>query len=463
VSVRIPHSQSPTQRAEAVANANLRTLERPVLRAVENRLRSENITLADPDLQAAYNQAWHGVYQAIAQGRQVENLTGLLIDITYKRSVDIYRQRHEAMHGEADLENHAVDVDLAERLDDQRKIDRLIERLKDRLNSNERNAVTLCVLHGYKRGEAAARLGIEETAFQKIMDSATKKIAVIVTGMQARGCGGEEWARALRAFALGVMSEEHPDHHRIAEHIDQCASCGRYVMGLRGLAAVLPPIGPPLAPVGALLAALHKLFAPGHGAATMGASTAQTTATVAGTTGVGSTAASGGGLAGVLGGGAVKAAVLVAGIAAAGTISVHVAVSHHSSSHAHLTASRGTSSAAPTGDETSALAMHLAGSDQPAGRTSTHREHETGWRRRRAAPVPQSSAAAAEFGFESPHPSGPHASAPHRPAPQPSVAQLPASAARTVSRRPAPRPSAPRPSREESSGEFGFEDAGHSK
>ncbi len=167
MSVRIPHRQSPTQQAEAVANANLRTLERPVMRAVENRLRSENITLADPDLQAAYNQAWHGVYQAIAQGRRVENLTGLLIDITYKRSVDIYRQRHEAMHGEADLENHAVDVDLAERLDDQRKLERLIERLKDRLNSNERNAVTLCVLHGYKRGEAAARLGIEETVSRR--------------------------------------------------------------------------------------------------------------------------------------------------------------------------------------------------------------------------------------------------------------------------------------------------------
>lgn len=453
MSVRIPHHQSPRKQAEAVANANLRTLERPVLRAVENRLRSENITLADPDLQAAYNQAWHGVYQTIAQGRQVENLTGLLIDITYKRSVDIYRQRHEAMHGEADLENHAVDVDLAERLDDQRKLERLIERLKDRLNSNERNAVTLCVLHGYKRGEAAERLGIEETAFQKIMDSATKKIAVIVTGMQARGCGGEEWARALRAFALGLMSEEHPDHHRIARHIERCASCERYVMGLRGLAAVLPPIGPPLAPVGALLAALHKLFAPGHGAATIGASTAQTTATVAGTTALGSTAASGGGLAGVLGGGAVKAAVLVAGIAAAGTISVHVAVSHHSSSHAHLTASRVTSSAAPpTGYEASALATRLARSDQPAGRTTSYREHEIGWRQQ-AAPVRRSSAVAAEFGFESPHPSVPQPSVPH-----PSVPHPIASAASSVS-----RPSAPRPSREESSGEFGFEDAGHSK
>jgi len=390
---------------------------------------------------------------ACAQGRRVENLTGLLIDITYKRSVDIYRQRHEAMHGEADLENHAVDVDLAERLDDQRKIDRLIERLKDRLNSNERNAVTLCVLHGYKRGEAAARLGIEETAFQKVMDSATKKIAVIVSGMQARGCGGEEWARALRAFALGLTSEEHPDYHRIAEHIEKCESCGRYVIGLRGLAAVLPPIGPPLAPLGALLAALHKLFAPGHGAATMGASTAQTTATVTGTTALGSTAASGGGLAGVLGGGAVKAAVLVAGIAAAGTISVHVAVSHHSRGHARLTASRVTSSAAPTGHETSALAMDLAGSDRPDGRTSTHREHETRWRRQRAAPIPRSSATAAEFGFESPHPSAPHASA----------SQPIASAASAASRPPAVRSPAPHPSREESSSEFGFEDAGHSK
>jgi DNA-directed RNA polymerase specialized sigma24 family protein len=139
VSVRVLHHQSPRQEAEAVANANYEALKEVVLRSVSSRLFARSVRLDRIDLEAAYNQAWHGVCQAIAQRRRVGNLAGLLVDITSKRAIDIYRQRNEAMHADADVETHAVEVDLAERVDDQNKIERLLERLKDRLTDVQRN------------------------------------------------------------------------------------------------------------------------------------------------------------------------------------------------------------------------------------------------------------------------------------------------------------------------------------
>jgi DNA-directed RNA polymerase specialized sigma24 family protein len=383
------------QTAEALVNANLRALEQPVMRTVESRLRAEKVVLPTPDLEAAYNHAWHGAYQAMVRGSKIENLTGLLVDITYKRSIDTYRQRHPAMQEEADLESVAIDVDLAERVDDQRKITRLVERLIRKLNTNERNAVTLCVLHGFKRPEAASILGVEEVAFQKIMDSATKKIAGVVAGMEARGCGGDEWARALRAFALGVTTADSPDYSRIEEHMTECASCTRYVAGLRGLAAVLPPIGLPLAPFGFLLGHIQRLIARGHGATTMGTATAQTTATVAGTTAGGSSAA-GAGLSGLLGSGAIKAAIVAAGIAAAGSLSVHATPRHHARgrSQAHVSAVRGGQADILARDDMTAIPVRLAGAGHSIGSETPPLKARTSRRQ---------PAAAAEFGFEDHH------------------------------------------------------------
>jgi DNA-directed RNA polymerase specialized sigma24 family protein len=384
--------------AEALVNTQLRALERPVMRTVESRLRAEKVVLPSPDLEAAYSQAWHGVYQTITRGTQIENLTGLLVDITYKRSIDIYRQRNEAMQTEANLESHAVDLDLAEQMDDQRKIARLVERLRHRLNTNERNAVTLCVLHGYKRPEAAKILGVEEAAFQKVMDSATKKLAAVTAGIQARGCGGDEWSRALRAFALGLTRTDSPDYRRIAQHLTECASCERYVMGLRGLAVVLPPIGLPLGPLGSLLADIQRLITRAHGATTMSTATAQTTATVAGTTAVGSTAA-GTGLASVLGGGAIKAAIVAAGIAAAGSLSVHATSSHHSrgrvTSRPDLSAIRASHlDTSAQDDEVSAIPKPLAAGAHSVGSSRP---------RLQATSSARSSVVTAEFGFEGSH------------------------------------------------------------
>ena len=271
--------------------------------------------------------------------------------------------------------------------------------MKGRLSDVQRNAVTLCLLHGYTRPEAARMLGIDPVAFGKVMDRATKKISGVVAAMDGRGCGDDEWARALRSFALGVIGEDSPDYERVAAHVRDCASCERYVVGLRGLAAVLPPLGFPLAPVGHdagdLLAHLYRLFAP-HNVAAAGAASAQTTATIATSTAAGSAVATGSGGWTVLGGGVAKVAVVV-GLATVGTLSVHALATHRPARHARAVDSRPLISGTPLEEErvirqAAPVQREQGITSEPSQRPSSARQGGPG--------VVRSEAAVAEFGFE---------------------------------------------------------------
>ena len=329
MAVRLKH-RTPRDEAEEIANANYGAMMEEILRSVNGRLRAEGIkTLNRQDLEVAYNEGWQGVTQHIVQGRPLTSLAGLLFTMVHRRAIDIYRAKQEGRRVEMDLEQQAVDADLADRADDHEKLTRLLGRLKDRLNDKERRAVTLCVLHGYKRPEAADLLGIDRVVFERIMDGATKKMAGVVASIEARGCGGDEWSRLMRAYALGLLSEDEPDYQRAHAHVDgsdPCEACRRYVRGLRGLAAVLPPLLPPGLlgghDAGSVLAHLSRWLCGGHAtAALQGAGT------------VGATA-SGGTALGVAVGGGTKA-LLLAGAAAlsvAGTAAV-VATNHSSDSH----------------------------------------------------------------------------------------------------------------------------------
>jgi DNA-directed RNA polymerase specialized sigma24 family protein len=377
---------------QRVVAERLRELEGPVVRAVVGRLRRENVSLAVPDIEAAYNRAWHGVYETMLQGRRVENLMGLLVTITYMRSIETYRLRHEAEQSDEPLEKQIIDVDLAEHVDDQEKINGLLARLSERLTEKEQGAVSLCLLRGYPRAETAERLGLSERALKKVMDSANKKLAGIVTMVQPRGCGDDEWARALRAYALAAMDPDSRDRQRIELHIQDCRVCKRYVVGLRGLAVVFPPILPfAHDPVG-LLAHLHQLLAPtqpatsatatGVGAGTAGAATAPAAGVPAAAGGAaitGSSAgtASGGGLTSLLGGGGlVKATAIVATVltASAVGITVHAAGRHHAKAPRSNTAQSGPvggasvalfSSPVPVGIGPVASATHVETSVKP--------------------------------------------------------------------------------------------------
>jgi hypothetical protein len=170
-------------------------------------------------------------------------------------------------------------------------------------------------------------MGLQRRQIEKLMDRASKKIGSVVASISTRGCGGDEWARLMRSYALGLIAEDDRDYPRAAEHVAQCEACRRYVNGLRGLAAILPPILPfgPIADAGhgaGILAHLAHLLRHGHSAGKTGAGSALRT------TGAGAAGSAGGGsLASSLSTGTVAKGV--AALAAGAAALVLAAKAHH--------------------------------------------------------------------------------------------------------------------------------------
>ncbi len=374
MSVRVGRPQTLAEQAEAAANENYAALQDEVIGVVRRKLSARNMHLDHSELEESYCQAWHGVCVEIKRGGEVQNLIGMLVDITWKRAVDSYRGERPGQYADVDVEDQVVEVDVDEQLDDQARLRRFIDRLKGRLNQRECEAVSLCLIHGYSRSEAREVLGIsDEARMQKIMDGATKKLGVVVAGITARGCGGEEWTRLLRAYALGVLTAESRDFARAEAHIADCVPCKRYVMGLRGLAAIVPPAGLPFMPVsgheGSILGHLEHLFAGHGGAGAVGA-------------GTGSAAAGGGGasLLGSVGAGtAAKGAAVLAIVAVTAVVAVrpgHARAKHHPPPHAaHI--------AAQTASPPPEPAVSAA-TPSPSSATGTRRDSGTTARKRTA-------------------------------------------------------------------------------
>ncbi len=234
--------------ARATTEREYRRLERAVLGAVRRKLDARNIALDDSDLEEAYCLAWHAVYKRLCDGRPVDRLLPLLVTVTFRRAIDEYRSLHPGLRHDdpAAIEPVADPVDLHEHVADRLRLDRLIVRLRTVLTPRERAAVVLCLLHGHSRADAAAALRLSVTRVNKLMDSAHLKIADVVAVIDARGCGEQEWARLLWAYALARPSLTLRDQERAEAHIEHCAVCRRYVLCLRGLAAVVPPVLLPL-------------------------------------------------------------------------------------------------------------------------------------------------------------------------------------------------------------------------
>jgi DNA-directed RNA polymerase specialized sigma24 family protein len=380
------------QRAESAVDEHYRALEKEIVDKVARKLSARNMRLDRSDIEEAYCQAWHGVYERIAEGVSIASLHGMLVEITWRRAVETYREMHIGEYADVDIEAHVVEVDLDQRLDDQAKLQRLLRRVKGRLNPQERQVISLCWIHGYTRPEARALLGIKnEARMQKLMDRASKKVGGIVAAVEARGCGGDEWSQMLRSYALGTIDEQQSDYRRAREHIENCASCCRYVVGLRRVAAIVPPFLPGGPDPTQVLAFLHRLFG-GHGGTGAAASTLPT-----GTTAVSGASAAGGGatLMGSLGSAKV-AAVIVVAAAAGATTAIHDGEGHRAR-HAHHRAARVAARHSSTLGHTAGIPPTLPRSEDTgarAGRQSQTTQHA------RVATAGHSGALQKEFGFE---------------------------------------------------------------
>jgi DNA-directed RNA polymerase specialized sigma24 family protein len=281
---------APGTQADSVLARDYERLKPDILRTVRGKLASSGVRFDDADLDAFYNQAWHGVHTKLAEGERVENVNGLLVTIAQRRALDEFRALRLESRVDADaLDGQRVDLDLASVLDDHIRLRRFVEGMRERLSGREREAAALCYVQDYSRPEAAQAMGIKPRRMEKIMDGVSKKVGAFVGDIER-----DEWCDArhslIKAYALGLLDPGGERHRLASEHLDSCSACRRDVLRMRGIASLSPPVPLMLAALAGTTAtgaggASHVLFWHGGGTAakagTVGAAGA--TAVAAGT------------------------------------------------------------------------------------------------------------------------------------------------------------------------------------
>jgi RNA polymerase sigma factor (sigma-70 family) len=246
-------------RAERLLRRDFPGLRPRVTAMVRSRLRASGVTLDAADLDACYAQAWHGLYLALSRGEQIEDLTAWLVLVTFRRAIDECRARgrlqaaceERGAERLADLAPAARTPDIAAELDDRDRLRQLLEALNGRLSPRERRAASLCYLQGLSRSQAAQRMGVSEARMRKLMDGSRGKPGVAAKMsvlLETIGAGGwcEQQGSLMRAYAFGILDPQGERHRLALVHLRECPACRAFVLSLRGLAAILPPL--PLPP-----------------------------------------------------------------------------------------------------------------------------------------------------------------------------------------------------------------------
>jgi DNA-directed RNA polymerase specialized sigma24 family protein len=285
-------------RAERLLRREFASLRGRVLSVVRARLRASGVSLDPSDLEACYAQAWQGLYTLVLDGREIANPAGWLALVTFRRAIDEHRARVPSARlalatgpDSTDAREPACGArDLAEELDDRAQLRHLFEGLRGRLSVREQQAAALCYLQGLSRAEAAGRMGISEARMRKLMEGrgpgrpgVAGKVGELLATIRG-GAWCEEQASSMRGLAFGVLDPAGERYRLALAHRRECPACRAYVLSLRGLAAVLPPL-PVLLPwaLGAGAGAGAGGVATGAGAGTgMGAGTGAGVATGAG-------------------------------------------------------------------------------------------------------------------------------------------------------------------------------------
>ena len=252
-------------RAERLLRQEFEGQRERVLKVVRARLRARGIAFDAADLEACYSQAWAGLYTAVLGGEEIDNRTGWLVLVTFRRAIDEHRARLREDREQIDdavLETYqASDGDLAQELDDRVKLRQLFEGLRGGLNERECEAASLCYLQGLSRSQAAVQMGLSETRMRKLMEGSGKGLGVAAKVgelLETIRDGGwcEQQSSLMRGLAFGIL-DPGGERYRLARlHRQECPACRAYVLSLRGLASVLPPVGLPMGlGVGALAGA----------------------------------------------------------------------------------------------------------------------------------------------------------------------------------------------------------------
>jgi RNA polymerase sigma factor (sigma-70 family) len=248
-------------RADKLLRREFEATRAPVLAVVRRRLRSAGVKLDDSDLEACYAQAWHGLYMTMLAGEvEIANTAGWLTLVTYRRALDEHRAHtracgsggHQLGEGASAYEADRAH-DPADALEQRARLRQLLEGLRGRLGPRERQAAALCYLQGLSRADAAARMGISQARMRKLMDGprpgspgVAAKMGELLQAIRA-GSYCDEQASLMRGLAFGILDPAGERYMLAQAHSRECPACRAYVLTLRGLAAVLPPLPLPLA------------------------------------------------------------------------------------------------------------------------------------------------------------------------------------------------------------------------
>jgi RNA polymerase sigma factor (sigma-70 family) len=235
-------------RAERLLQEGFESLRAGVTANVAARLRAAGVQLDARDLDACYATAWQGLYTAMLGGQEIASPAGWLALVTYRRALDEHRAHRLIDYTPLDDQSERDGPDLAAELDDRTRLRQLLEALCARLSAREREAATLCYLQGLSRAEAATQMGISESRMRKLMEGrgsarpgVCAKLGALVQAIESgRWC--EEQGSLMRGFAYGILDPQGERYRLARNHHTGCPSCRAYVLSLRGLAAVLPPV-----------------------------------------------------------------------------------------------------------------------------------------------------------------------------------------------------------------------------
>lgn len=402
-------------RAERLLRKDFPELRAKVLAVVGSRLRAKGVTVDQADLESCYAQAFHGLYATVLGGAEIENPTGWLVVVTFRRAID--ESRVSARHG-SKAEAHAPqgragsigdghwaapDYDIADALDDRVRLRQVFEGLRSTLSPRECEAASLCYLQGLTRVEAAKHMGISEARMRKLMEGAgpgrpglAGKVGALLSTIKA-GEWCEQQSSLMRAYAFGILDPEGERYGLAASHLGECPACRAHVASLRGLAAVLPPLP------------LTLVLAGGGGAA---AGTTVGSAGASATAGAGSAGTGAGWIGGM---GSLAAKLAVVGVVAVGAgFALHGSGAHGSSGRPTNTVSGSSPIPGNSHARFSLLAPLPEAHRQPTTRTpSAYRSRRMGATRsgRPTRTAPARSVVAPEFSPER-VPATPQASAP---------------------------------------------------
>jgi DNA-directed RNA polymerase specialized sigma24 family protein len=229
-------------RAETRIKQPDREMMELVSRTAHDKLRRQQLPIDRSDVEALCSQAWEELHKKAARGEDIPCVEPYLVTIACRRAIDELRRNGPARRLAVDVDLLAMNegADWAAAMDNRTRIHAYLEAMREYLSGVELAAVGLCHIQGLSRPRAAVFLGVSDRRIQKIMDSATSKLAGPVELIME-----DEWCShqmsKIRALAAGMLN---PDGRRYAlamTHLNNCSACRSYYLkrlrGFRGLPA----------------------------------------------------------------------------------------------------------------------------------------------------------------------------------------------------------------------------------